>query len=168
MKPLTESLIRESFVNATEAEIDRMPMPGLHEVIWQSREFLGWRDAQSRLRGYLVHWPKDGLADRPIGVVLRASEVGLRPGISAMCALCLTHQPSPQVRLFSAARAGQAGRDGNTIGTYICDDLACSIIIRITAPAHPMLRAPEDIIAARAAALLTRLNAFTADVMKTA
>jgi FBP C-terminal treble-clef zinc-finger len=164
MKPLTESLIRESFVNATQGEMDRMPMPGLHEVIWDSREFLGWRDPQARLRGYLVHWT----GDRPIGVVLRASEVGLRHGISAMCALCLTHQPSSQVTLFSAARAGQSGRDGNTIGTYICDDLGCSIIIRITPPAHPMQIDPAEIIEARSMALLARLRAFTSDVMKTA
>jgi hypothetical protein len=163
MKPLTEAEIRGSFVNATKGEIERMPLPGLHEVIWESREFLGWRDPGAPLRGYLVHW----MGDRAVGIVVRASEVGLRHGISAMCALCRTPQPSGQVTLFSAPRAGEAGRNGNSIGTYICDDLACSFIIRIVPASLPM-QSPADIVAARATGLLERVEAFTADVMKTA
>ena len=163
MKSLTEAEIRGSFVNATKGEIERMPLPGLHEVIWDSREFLGWRDPGAPLRGYLVHW----MGDRPVGIIVRASEVGLRHGISAMCALCRTPQPSGQVTLFSAPRAGEAGRNGNSIGTYICDDLACSFIIRIVPATLPM-QSPADIVATRAAGLLERVEAFTADVMKTA
>ena len=163
MKPLTEAEIRGSFVNATKGEIERMPLPGLHEVIWASREFLGWRDPGSALRGYLVHW----MADRPVGIMLRASEVGLRPGISAMCALCRTPQPSGQVTLFTAPRAGEAGRSGNSIGTYICDDLACSFIIRIVPTSVPA-QSPADVVAVRANGLLERLEAFASDVMKTA
>ena len=164
MKPITETEIRGSFVNATKGEIERMPLPGLHEVIWESREFLGWRDPGAPLRGYLVHW----LDDSPVGIILRASEVGLRPGISAMCALCRTPQPSSQVTLFSAPKAGESGRNGNSIGTYICDDLACSIIIRITPAAHPLHPTPEELVAQRASGLLERVRAFTADIMKTA
>lgn len=163
MKALTEAEIRGSFVNATKGEIERMPMPGLHEVIWESREFLGWRDPGAPLRGYLVHWAND----RPVGIVVRASEVGLRPGISAMCALCRTPQPSGQVTLFTAPRAGEAGRNGNSIGTYICDDLACSIIIRIVPTSLPQ-QSPSDVVAARASGLLERIEAFTADVMRSA
>ena len=163
MKPLTEAEIRDSFVNATKGEIERMPLPGLHEVIWESREFLGWRDSGAPLRGYLVHW----MGARPVGIMLRASEVGLRPGISAMCALCRTPQPSGQVTLFTAPRAGESGRNGNSIGTYICDDLACSFIIRIVPTSVPM-QPPADVIASRANGLLERLEAFAADVMRTA
>ncbi|MET4581898.1 hypothetical protein ABIE21_001388 [Conyzicola nivalis] len=164
MKPLSETDIRSSFVNATRGEIDRIPLPGLHEVLWDSREYLGWRDPQSRLRGYLVHWS----GDVPVGIVLRASEVGLTRGISAMCALCRTPQPSHQVTMFSAPRAGEAGRNGNTIGTYICDDLACSLIIRITPAAQPLHPSPADMVASRAEGLLERVRAFTADIMRTA
>jgi hypothetical protein len=32
--------------------------------------------------------------------------------------------------LFAARRAGSAGRAGNTVGTYICADLACSLYVR--------------------------------------
>ncbi len=164
VKALTEEQIRSSIINATQGEIGRMPLPGLHEVLWDEREYLGWRDHQAPLRGYLVHWADD----RPIGIVLRASSVSMRPGISAMCSLCRTSQPSDQVTLFSAARAGQAGRDGNTIGTYICADLACSLIIRITPPKLPMQPDPAEIVARRAEGLLTRVRNFTADVMKAA
>ena len=107
MKPLTEADIRSSIVNATPAEIERMPLPGLHEVVWADREYLGWRDGSTARRGYLVYW-RDG---EPVGMVLRASESPLRPG-AAMCSLCNTPQPSYQVTLFSASRAGEAGRAG--------------------------------------------------------
>jgi hypothetical protein len=164
MKQLTESEIRGSFVNATKGEIDRMPLPGLHEVIWDSREYLGWRDPGAPLRGYLVHWR----GDRPIGVILRASEVGLRPGISAMCALCRTPQPSDQVSMFSAPKAGESGRNGNSVGTYICDDLACSIIIRILPAPHPMQPSPDEVLAKRSAGLTERLENFTNSVLDVA
>jgi hypothetical protein len=164
MKPLTDADIRASFVNATKGEIDRMPLPGLHEVIWDSREYLGWRDPGAPLRGYLVHWA----GDRPVGILLRASEPSLRPGISAMCVLCRTPQPSGQVTLFSAPRAGETGRNGNSVGTYICDDLACSIIIRILPAAHPMQPDPAEVLEKRIAGLSERVASFTADVMRTA
>ena len=164
MKPLSETDIRASLVNASKGEVERIPLPGLHEVMWDDREYLGWRDPQSRLRGYLVHWS----GDTPVGIVLRASEVGLSRGISAMCALCRTPQPSHQVTMFSAPRAGEAGRNGNTVGTYICDDLACSMIIRITPAPQPLHPDPDDVVAARASGLLERVRAFTTDIMRTA
>lgn len=141
-----------------------MPLPGLHEVMWDEREYLGWRDPSAPLRGYLVHW----IDGRPVGVMLRAAGVSMRPGISAMCSLCRTQQPSDQVTMFSAPRAGKAGRDGNTVGTYICADLACSLIIRITPPKLPMQPDPAEIVAKRAEGLLERVQNFTADIMKTA
>ncbi|MCU1414502.1 MAG: hypothetical protein JWN80_1842 [Microbacteriaceae bacterium] len=164
VKPLTEAEIRNSIVNASKGEATRMPLPGLHEVLWDEREYLGWRDPQSPLRGYLVHW----MDDQPVGIVLRASSASMRPGISAMCSLCRTSQPSDQVTMFSAARAGEAGRNGNTVGTYICSDLGCSMIIRILPPKQPMQPEPEEIVARRAEGLLTRVQNFTADVVKPA
>jgi len=162
VKPLTESDIRASIVNATGGEIERMPLPGLHEVLWDEREYLGWRDHKAPLRGYLVHW--DG--DRPVGIMLRTAGVPLNPGISAMCSLCQTPQPSSQVSLFSAPRAGEAGRNGNSIGTYICSDLACSHIIRVVPHGDPEDSSP--LIARRSHGLLQRVSRFTASVMKTA
>ena len=162
MKPLSPSQIRESFVNASQGEAERIPMPGLHEVMWDDREYLGWRDQQAHQRGYLVYWR----ADVAVGIVLRASEFNLQPGISAMCSLCRITQPSDQVTLFSAPRAGQAGRDGNTIGTYICDDLACSHLIRILPPPHPLQQPLDELLAMRSESLLARVDSFTSDVMR--
>ena len=164
MKPLTAEDIRHSIVNASRGDIERMPLPGLHEVLWENREYLGWRDARAPLRGYLVHW----VGERPIGIQLRAADSRMSAGISAMCSLCRTPQPGDQVRLFTAPRAGAAGRNGDTIGTYICADLACSLIIRITPPASVMQPDPAAIVATRAEGLLDRVMRFTADVMKTA
>lgn len=164
MKPLSPADIRSSFVNATEDQLERMSLPGLHEVLWDEREYLGWRDPRAPLRGYVVHWR----GDTPIGVILRASDVSLAAGIGAMCSLCRVTQPSRQVTLFTAPRAGQPGLDGNTIGTYICDDLACPMLIRILPAASPMQPPPEEVLARRSAGLLERVQAFTADVASTA
>jgi hypothetical protein len=160
VKPLTEADIRSSFVNASPNDIDRMPIPGLHETLWDEREFLGWRDPQAARLGYIVHW----IDDHPAGIIVRAASGTPRPGIAAMCSFCHTPQPSTQVRLFSAPRAGKAGLNFNTIGTYICEDLACSLLIRV---APPHLNPPE-LIATRGAALLQRVQNFTSEIMKTA
>ncbi|HWU46509.1 MAG TPA: FBP domain-containing protein [Humibacter sp.] len=160
MKPLTEADIRSSFVNATDDQLARLPIPGIHETIWDDREYLGWRDPQAARLGYIVHW----MGDRPTGIVVRAASGTLRTGIAAMCSFCHSSQPATQVRLFTAPRAGESGRNGNTIGSYICEDLACSFLIRITPPHDGQ----NELIAARGAALLQRVQNFTADVMKTA
>jgi hypothetical protein len=47
-----------------------------------------------------------------------------------LCDLCHTAHQVTDVALFAARRAGSAGRAGNTVGTYICADLACSLYIR--------------------------------------
>jgi hypothetical protein len=164
MRPLTANDIRASIVNAPAEDVERLPMPGLHETVWDSREYLGWRDPQSPQRGYIVFWRDDA----PIGMVVRAASTQQSRSISAMCSLCRTQQPANQVSLFTVPKAGKAGRDGNTVGTYICSDLGCSTIIRILPPPSDMQPSPSDVVASRAAGLLTRLNSFTAEVLKPA
>lgn len=164
MRPLNHEQIRGCFVNASAAEVQSLSMPGLHEVMWQDREYLGWRDRQAHRRGYLVYWE----GDTPVGLVLRASDFSLQPGISAMCALCRITQPSHQVTMFSAPRAGKAGLEGNTVGTYICDDLACSHLIRILPAESPMMPSRRELLAQRSSGLSERVAAFAASVMKTA
>ncbi len=163
MKPLTEADIRSSLVNAQPSEVEQMPLPGLHETVWADREYLGWRDPGSPHRGYLVYW-RDGEA---VGVVLRASGARLQAG-SAICSLCNTSQPAGQVTMFSAARAGEAGRRGDSIGTYICADLACSLLIRIAPPQYEMQPSTDEVIARRVALLQGRLDAFTERVLENA
>lgn len=156
MREVIESQLPSCFVNATQRELEQLPTPGLHEALWDEREYFGWRDPRSSRLGYLVHWRGDEL----IGVVLRAAPGGLRPGIAAMCSLCHSTQPATQVRMFSARLAGLDGDTGSSIGTYICDALDCSHIIR-SGPPHLVT---ADRIAARSEALLERITRFTGRV----
>jgi hypothetical protein len=163
MKPMTELQIRTSMVNAVPGEAERMPLPGLHEVVWADREYLGWRDPGSPLRGYLFYWR----GEEPIGISLRASEVRLQPG-SAICSLCNTPQPAGQVTMFTAARAGEAGRAGNSVGTYICADLACSLLIRIAPPSYDWMPDSAHVIAGRIDGLQSRVRSFGGRVLESA
>ncbi len=160
MKPLTDADIRDSLINAHASEADRMPLPGLHEVVWAEREYLGWRDPGSPQRGYIAYW-RDG---RPVGLVLRASETRLRGG-SAICSLCNTPQPASQVTMFTAPRAGKAGERGDSVGTYICADLACSLLIRIAPPQYEMQPSPDVVVATRATQLVERVDKFVSRVL---
>ena len=85
-----------------------------------------------------------------------------------MCSLCHTPQPSTQVVMFSAPRGGEAGRDGNSIGTYMCADLACSIMIRIIPGTSELSLTRDELVARRGAGLQRRLENSTANVLKTA
>lgn len=163
MRPLTEAEIRGSIVNAAPGEADRMPMPGLHEVVWEDREYLGWRDPGSPQRGYLVAWHRT----EPIGIVLRAAGTRLQAG-AAICSLCNTPQPGSQVTMFSAALAGEKGERGDSVGTYICADLSCSLLIRIAPPQYEMQPSPDEVVARRAAVLRTRVEAFAERVLEAA
>ncbi|HWL59809.1 MAG TPA: FBP domain-containing protein [Microbacteriaceae bacterium] len=158
MRALTALQIRASFVNLRPAEAARIPLPGLHEVIWEEREYLGWRDPSLANRGYLVHDDDDGGA---VGLVLRFAEGGLRGGIPAMCSMCRATQPATQVALASAPRASL---DGASVGTYICERLDCSHIIRMLPPTSPWAPAPGDLLESRSAGLLARVRSFAANV----
>jgi hypothetical protein len=164
MKPLTEDDIRASIVNAEPELVAHMPLPGLHETVWDSREYLGWRDPHAPQRGYIVYWRDD----TPVGMVVRASDSRMSRAPSAICSLCRTQQPGHQVALFGVSKAGEAGLRGNSVGTYICADLACSTIIRIVPPPSDMQPDPADVVASRAAGLLARLDSFTTEVLKSA
>src|SRR5689334_25026114 len=62
MEILSPQQIRESFVNCSRSEAEELPPPpGLHEVDWARREYLGWRDPRLPQRGYVVI----PTADRP-------------------------------------------------------------------------------------------------------
>ncbi len=160
VQPLTESDIRSSFVNATPDRTRPAPDPGAARDALERTRVPRLARPAGRRRGYMVSW-MDG---EPVGIVVRAAGGSLRPGIAAMCSFCHSPQPATQVRLFSAARGGEAGRNGNTIGSYICEDLGCSMLIR-TAPPHLN---PPATIAMRSESLLARVHSFTADIKSTA
>lgn len=160
MKPLTREHIVASFVNMSEAELRIMSFPGLHETLWDEREFLGWRDAHHATRGYVVFW----VDDQPRGLMVRSAESSMPAGRSALCALCHTQQPAPQVSLFVAPKAGDEGARGNTVGTYLCADLSCSAMIRMVAEV-PGIGAPEGLLATKSDNIRQRLENFSRRVM---
>jgi hypothetical protein len=128
MKPLSERDIRRSFVNCSKGEAQRLKMPaGLGELPWPDLDFLGWRDPGAPERAYLVAEHDD----RVVGIALRAASAGARSFTArSICSLCLTTRTGGGVVLMSARRPGAAGRSGNSVGQYLCSDLACSLYIR--------------------------------------
>lgn len=126
MRALTESEVRESFVNATPAEMDRLELPWwFGATLWDSLDYLGWVDPALPERGYLVADTSFGV----VGAILRLPKN--RPqGRRALCNLCYTQHRSQGALLMVARRAGKAGLNHNTVGTYICTDLACSLCLR--------------------------------------
>lgn len=127
MQPLTEQDIRNAFINCSKGEAKRLATPrDLGERPWSDLDFLGWRDPGAPDRSYLVTEHGDGL----IGVALRfpSSRRGFLH--RSMCSLCLTTHPGNGVSLMTARKAGAAGREGNSVGVYMCTDLACSLYVR--------------------------------------
>jgi hypothetical protein len=126
---MTESDIRGSFINLSKGEVKRVAVPrDLDEQPWDDLDFLGWREPGAPERGYLVAERDDGTL---VGLALRAAP-GVSRGFTArsMCSLCLTLHTSSGVAMMTARRPGEAGRQGNTVGQYLCADLACSFYVR--------------------------------------
>jgi hypothetical protein len=127
VEPLTEQQIRASFVNCSKGEAKRLPVPrGLADQPWEHLDFLGWRDPQSRVRGYVVA----EVNGSPYGIVLRATDGSAGVPRKNLCALCLTPHGSGGVVLMVAPRSGKAGQNGDSVGTYMCADLQCSLYVR--------------------------------------
>ena len=132
MEILSPQQIRESFVNCSRSEAEELPLPpGMHEVDWGRREFLGWRDPRVPQRGYVVV-PTD---DKPVGILLRASEASMRSHAPSMFGWCQDVQLANDVYFWSARHAGQAGRNGDTVGTLVCGSFECTVNVRRTHPA---------------------------------
>jgi FBP C-terminal treble-clef zinc-finger len=162
---LTEAVIRRSMVNCSRSEAAAMTPPrNLDDLDWASLDVLGWRDAKAELRGYLLHEQDDGV----VGIALRAADTKMSSRRSAMCLLCHEVQSAGSVSLFTARRVGEAGRKGDTVGTYICADLDCAHRAREvpTTARHWDEELQAVAVAERAEGLRRRLAAFTADVLR--
>jgi hypothetical protein len=157
MEPLTETQIRAAFVNCSKGETKRLSVPrDLATRPWADLDFLGWRDPQAPERAYLVA-EIDG---RPSAIVLRCPTPGPAQARRSMCSICLT-SPAAGVSLMVAPLAGKAGRQGNTIGTYICGDLACSLYVRGKKDAGPGGRLPESLaVEEKTSRLTANVGAF--------
>jgi hypothetical protein len=126
VKPLTEQEIRGAFVNCSKGEAKRLNMPReLASQPWEDLDFLGWRDHQAPERAYLVCETEGSL----VAVTLRCPGPSPLQKKTSMCSICLTSHTGG-VTLMVAPRAGKAGQQGNTVGDYLCSDLACSLYLR--------------------------------------
>jgi hypothetical protein len=162
---LTEAAIRRSLVNCSRSEAAALTPPrDLHDLDWASLDVLGWRDGKAELRGYLVHETDDGV----VGIALRAADTKMSGRRSAMCLLCHEVQSAAAISLFTARRVGPAGRNGNTVGTYICADLGCASRAReVPSTARHLSEELQALaVAERAEGLRQRLRAFSADVLR--
>ncbi|MFC9693353.1 FBP domain-containing protein [Kribbella sp. NPDC056951] len=161
MEPLSIDEIKGSFVNSTRSLVKAMtPPPGFTELPWESLDYLGWRDPKAPNRGYLVVRRDAGVT----GIALNTQATSKPRRGTGLCDLCNTAHQITDVALFAARRAGPAGRAGNTVGTYICADLACSLYLRgLRDPEVPQGEtiSPE----LRADRLTTRLDTFVTRVL---
>ena len=131
MDTLTPQELRDSFVNCSRADAADLPLPpGMHEVDWSRREYLGWRDPRLPQRGYVVIPTGSG----PVGIVLRASEASMRSHAPTMCGWCQDVHVRRDVYFWSARRAGDAGRRGDTVGALVCASFECTENVRRTPP----------------------------------
>jgi hypothetical protein len=161
VRALTEQQVRRSLVNCSQGEAKALTLPkDFGDLDWTALELLGWRDPKAPLRGYLVVETDEG----PVGIAVRAAESRMSSRTSAMCLLCQTTRSGDTVSLFTARRTGAAGRNGNTVGTYMCADLACSHRVRTEIPPWLQDRDPAEVIAERAAELGERVKGFVAAV----
>ncbi|MEV6165921.1 FBP domain-containing protein [Streptomyces sp. NPDC052052] len=128
MEPLSEKQIRSSFVNCTKGEAARLKLPlDFAELPWEDLDFLGWVDPGAPLRAHLVMPAAQG----PLGISLRVPAVKRTSAVkSSMCQICLTGHASSGVTLLAAPLAGARGREGDTVGVYVCADLACPLYVR--------------------------------------
>lgn len=163
MEPIDAATIRSSFVNCSQGEAKRAPLPPLEEVRWEVLDFLGWTDPSGSQRAYLVLAGPDG----PLGLVARQTPLQARGGArSSLCQVCLTPHTGSGVALTVAPKAGPAGRKGDTTGIYLCRDLACSLYVRgLKVPSAPRLRETleQDAMVAR---LVLNLEEFVARVLR--
>ncbi|MEU9916862.1 FBP domain-containing protein [Streptomyces sp. NPDC051001] len=142
MRSLTEHDIRDSFVNCSKGEAKRVAVPrDLDERPWDALDFLGWRDPGAPDRSYLV----TERGGRLVGLTLRLTS-GHRGFLHrSMCSLCLTTHPGGGVSLMTARKAGAAGREGNSVGLYMCTDMACSLYVRGRKVPQSTLRMEESL-----------------------
>jgi len=159
MQPIDERAIRGAFVNASLRERNALTLPdGFDALEWARLDFLGWRDPKLPVVAYVVAELDDGLA----AVLLRESDGRFRS--RPQCSWCEDVLLPNDVTLFSARRAGHAGRNGNTIATMVCDRFECSKNVRMRPPTAFAGFDPDETRRRRIAVLRERVRAFVEEV----
>ncbi|NYI06839.1 hypothetical protein FHU37_003782 [Allostreptomyces psammosilenae] len=158
-------------MNCSKGEARRLNLPrGLADLPWEHLDFLGWRDPGAPDRSYLVAEREGGpeAAGGLVGVTLRMP-AGVRKSLmkSNVCAVCVTPHPGTGVLLQTAARAGASGRQGNSVGQYMCADLACSLYVRGRKKPEMGGRPTESLtVEERIRRLRANLDAFLSEVLR--
>ncbi|RMI13828.1 FBP domain-containing protein [Cellulomonas triticagri] len=160
MRALTAPEIHASFVNSTRREAAQAVLPDLSALDWDRLDYLGWTDPKNPRRAYVVTW----VDDRPTGIVLRTADGATRR--SAVCSWCEDVIATNEVSLLVAKRAGTAGRNGDTVGTLICADFACSKNVRRRPTIVEAGDDAEAVVQRRVAGLKERSERFVAAVAR--
>ncbi len=164
---ISETALRDSFVNCSKGDRAKIALPGpIGGIDFEQLDFLGWRDPKAPERACIVTESDNGL----IGIVLRpASKSAKSLSRSSMCSVCMTPHASSGVALLSAPLAGAAGRNGNSAGIYMCADLQCSRYVRGTLKSDAIISMSETIdLESRIERLRERLDAFISKIVASA
>lgn len=157
MEKISDKQIRSCFVNASRSEAAKLTLPaGFASLDWDRLDFLGWRDEKMPQRGYLV----SQTGDRPVGLMLRAPDGGSGKNRKVLCDLCRDVFSEEDVYLWVAKRAGQSGRDGNTVGTLICAQFVCSANVRKEPPVSEIEPDPAAVVERQIRGLRERTERF--------
>ncbi|EOM76881.1 FBP domain-containing protein [Rhodococcus rhodnii] len=160
MHALTEKELRSSFVNASLRERKALSLPdGFPDLTWDDLDFLAWRDRTLAGVGYVVA----ELDGRAVGIMLKQS--GTRPRARAQCTWCETVDLPVDVRFYSARRAGDAGRRGDTLGTLVCEGFECSANAHRRPPKRYAGTDADAVRAQRIEGLTERVRRFVAAVL---
>lgn len=124
MNTLTESQLRDAFVNASKGDAKRAMLPDLDQIDFSRLDYLGWQDAK-KPRNHYVALELDGV---PAVLLLRGPENP--PAKKLLCAWCEDIVDGVHAASFVAPLVGASGRRGNTVGTAICADFRCSRNVR--------------------------------------
>ncbi len=159
MRTLTDSQIRDSFLNASRSERKNMSLPpDLDQLAWDDIDFLGWKDPKFPNIGYVVV----DLDGEPVGLLLRQTETRARS--RPQCSWCADVQLPNDVVFYAAKRAGDAGRRGDTVGTLICEHFECSRNVRRLPPSAYLGFDREAARDRRIEALRQHVQGFVSDI----
>lgn len=158
--PLTENQIRAAFVNISKGAAKRVNLPwDLDERPWEDLDYLGWQDPKAPGRSYLVA----DRGGRVCAIALRTSQSSIGTTRKTMCDLCTT---VGSVGLMVAPRAGKAGQRGDTVGTYICAALDCSLFVRDLRSNGTLIMEERLTTVQKAERLMANLDTFMARVLR--
>ncbi|WP_072314471.1 FBP domain-containing protein [Agrococcus sp. Marseille-P2731] len=130
MLPITATDLRATFVNASRKEATSITLPDwFDDTDWGALDYLGWRDPKIARRAYVIAPSLDGA---PVGILLRRADAA--PRARAQCSWCQDVRLPNDVVFYSAKLAGPAGRNGNTVGTLVCEEFECSRNVRRLPP----------------------------------